>query len=139
VEGCAFCAIVAGVAPAEIICREAEALAFLDIHPAAPGHTLVIPCRHSEDICALDETSAAAIMRLAVRVARALRIVLHPDGLNVVQSSGRAAGQEILHTHLHLIPRWFGDGLSLGRPPTVHRGEPLAALARRLRDELGKP
>jgi histidine triad (HIT) family protein len=135
-EGCVFCAIVAGEAPAEILWRGEESLAFLDIHPAAPGHTLIIPCRHFSDFDEMDEVIGAAVMGLALRMARLLRKVLRPDGLSLVHSTGQAAGQEVPHTHLHLIPRWFGDGLALGRPLVVREEQPLSVMARRLRDGL---
>lgn len=135
-EGCVFCAIAAGQAPAELLCQDAHALAFLDIHPAAPGHTLVIPRRHVHTLCELDEDSGGSMMGLAIRVARALQASLQPDGLSLVQSSGRAAGQEISHAHLHLIPRWHGDGLRLARPAVVRSSQALAEIAQRLRETL---
>ena len=135
-EGCIFCAIAAGRAPAEILCQEEGALAFLDAHPAAPGHALVIPRRHFVTLWEMDEESAAAVMRLLVQVGRALRQALQPDGLTVLQNNGRAAGQEVLHAHFHLIPRRYGDGLRLGRGPLARPAEPLPEVARRIREAL---
>ncbi|HZQ37565.1 MAG TPA: DUF4269 domain-containing protein [Dehalococcoidia bacterium] len=102
---CVFCRIVAGAAPASVIARAEAALAFLDLDQAAPGHTLVIPRRHVETIDGLDDGLAAGLMQTAVRVVRALNTALSPAGLNLTQANGRAAGQEVPHVHLHLIPR----------------------------------
>ncbi len=136
-EGCIFCAISAGQAPAEILYQEDTVLAFLDNRPAALGHTLVIPRRHAHTIWELDPETAAALMRLAVRLAPALRGALKPDGLTLLQNNGRAAGQEVPHFHLHLIPRWYGDGLRLARPPAGQVGESLEEVGRRVREAMG--
>jgi len=133
---CIFCAIAAQKAPAEIVAQDDAAVAFLDIRPAAPGHTLVIPCQHYATIWELDDVASLAVMRLTLRVAHALRAAFRPDGLSVMQNNGRAAGQEVLHVHWHLIPRWHGDGLRLVRGPAVSPDEPLPEVARRIRAAL---
>ncbi|WP_352429016.1 HIT family protein [Thermoflexus sp.] len=133
---CVFCEIVARRQPAEVVYEDERTMAFMDIHPANPGHTLVIPKRHAATIFEIDEEDAAAVMRTAVRVARAIRRALAPEGLNLVQSNGRAAGQEIFHLHVHVIPRWVGDGLRLARPPVVRRDRPLAEVAAEIRRAL---
>ena len=133
---CVFCEIVARRQPAEVVYEDERTMAFMDIHPANPGHTLVIPKRHAATIFEIDEEDAAAVMRTAVRVPRAIRRALAPEGLNLVQSNGRAAGQEIFHLHVHVIPRWVGDGLRLARPPVVRRDRPLAEVAAEIRRAL---
>lgn len=109
---CIFCAIAAGRAPAEVIFEDDETVAFLDINPAAPGHTLIISRRHYRNLFDLDPEAGAAVMRTAVRVARALREALSPDGMNLVQANERAAFQSVFHFHVHLVPRWLGDGIA---------------------------
>ncbi len=133
---CIFCAIAAGRAPAQLLAQEGDALAFLDIRPAALGHTLVIPRQHYGTIWEMDEAAGIAVMRLMLRLAAALRSALQPDGLTVVQNNGRAAGQEVPHAHWHLIPRRHGDGLRLARGPVVPQTIPLDELARRIRAAL---
>jgi histidine triad (HIT) family protein len=137
-RGCIFCAIIEGQAPAEVLFEDEETLAFMDINPANPGHTLVIPKRHVQDIYGVDEEIAAAVMRAAVRVAKAVKRALQPDGMNLVQSNERAGGQEIFHFHVHIIPRWYGDGLRLARPPEVRRTMPIKEAAARIRNEMAK-
>jgi histidine triad (HIT) family protein len=137
-RGCIFCTIIEGQAPAEVVFEDEETLAFMDINPANPGHTLVIPKRHVRDVYELDEETAAAVMKATVRVAGAIKRALHPDGMNLVQSNERAGGQEIFHFHIHVIPRWYGDGLRLARPSEVRRTLPLKEAAARIRQEMAK-
>ena len=135
---CIFCAIAEGEAPAEVVFEDEETLAFMDINPANPGHTLVIPKRHVRDIYELDGETAAAVMRTTARVARAIKRALQPNGMNLIQSNERAASQEIFHFHMHIIPRWYGDGLRLTRPPEVRRTMPIKDAAAKIRCEVVK-
>ena len=133
---CVFCDIVEGREPSEVVFEDGETLAFMDINPANPGHTLVIPKRHVRDIYELDDETAAAVMRTTVRVSRAIKRALQPDGMNLVQSNERAASQDIFHFHIHIIPRWYGDGLRLARPPEVRRTMSIREAAARISREV---
>lgn len=135
---CIFCAIIEGHAPAEVVFEDGDTLAFMDINPANPGHTLVIPKRHIQDIYGMDEDTAAAVMGTVVRVAGAIKRALQPEGMNLVQSNERAGGQDVFHFHMHIIPRWYGDGLRLARPPEVRRTMPIKEAAARIRREVAK-
>ena len=135
---CIFCAIAEGRAPADVVFEDGETLAFMDINPANPGHTLIIPKRHVRDIYELDGETAAAVMRTTVKVARAVKKALQPDGMNLVQSNERAGGQDVFHFHIHVIPRWYGDGLRLARPPEVRRTMAIEAAAAKIRREIAK-
>jgi histidine triad (HIT) family protein len=135
---CIFCAIVKGRAPAETIFEDEETLAFMDINPANPGHTLVIPKRHVRDVYELDDETAAVVMKATARVARAIKTALQPDWMNLVQSNERAGGQEIFHVHVHVIPRWYGDGLRLARPSEVRRTMSIEEAAAKIRREVAK-
>jgi histidine triad (HIT) family protein len=129
---CLFCKIVAGEIPAHKVYEDETCLAFLDILPANRGHTLVIPKEHAAGLAEITPDSLAATVICAQGVARLLRMQLRPDGINMIQNDGAAAGQEIFHYHLHLLPRWEADGASLRkRGATDHAA--LAALAAELR------
>lgn len=108
---CIFCAIAAKRAPASFVYENADAMAFLDIHPITPGHMLVIPRMHCRNLFDFDDESARGVMRAARLVARAMRKGFNCDGLNLFQSSERAGGQDVFHFHFHMIPRFQGDGL----------------------------
>jgi histidine triad (HIT) family protein len=108
---CVFCGIVAGTVEASVVREDDATLAFMDLRQSNPGHVLVIPKRHVEMVYDLDPETAARLFQAAVTLARALRRSLDPRGLNLWQSNGDAAGQEVPHVHLHLLPRYPGDGL----------------------------
>ena len=129
---CIFCKIVAGQMPAHKVYEDEHSLAFLDILPASRGHTLVIPKDHAADIYDISPETLAATMISAQTVARMLRSKLKPDGLNVFQNNGPAAGQVIFHYHLHLVPRWEGISASLHRRGTTDHAA-LELLAAELR------
>ncbi|AIF45763.1 HIT family protein [Dyella japonica] len=133
---CPFCDIVAGRIEASVVAQTAHALAFLDIRQAVPGHVLVVPKAHVEDIYAIEPALAGEVMQLGVRVAHALREVFHPPGLNLWQSNGAAGGQEVAHFHLHVQPRRVADGLlrvyALGVPEPSPR-DALDDMARHIR------
>jgi histidine triad (HIT) family protein len=111
-EGCIFCAIVAGKAPAHRVAEDEQALAFLDLFPVSDGHTLVIPKDHAENVFEMQDGPMRAVAALARRAARAIRAELAPAGLAVYQANGEAAGQTVWHYHQHLIPRRMGEALS---------------------------
>ena len=106
---CPFCDIVAGDAPAVGVYEDETTLAFLDIAPVAAGHTLVVPKRHRETLTDMDAGTTAEVFGTARRVAGAIGAALEPDGLNLVQANGEAAGQEVFHAHVHLLPRQADD------------------------------
>ena len=106
---CPFCAIVAG-ADAAIVTESHRAVAFLDRAPANDGHTLVVPRAHARDIWDLTPEDGAEVWGLAREVAQRIKFVFEPDGLTLAQANGEAAGQDVFHFHLHVIPRWRGDG-----------------------------
>lgn len=138
-DACPFCAIVSGVAPANVILDDGKVLAFMDWRQAVPGHVLVVPRRHVPDIYTLADDEAAALMQAAVRVARALRAAYDPPGLNLWQSNGEAGGQEVFHFHLHVHPRRVDDGLLRVYPDAVpprSGADQLAAIARTLKARL---
>jgi len=145
VAECAFCEIIAGRAPACRVAGSDRSLAFSSLRQPRDidrgGHVLVVPRRHVETLDRLDDDSAADLMRLAVRVAGAMRAEFG-DSYSLWQSNGEAAFQEVPHVHLHLITRTRDDGLLRiypeppGTPDDADR-EQLQRLAERLRGRLG--
>jgi histidine triad (HIT) family protein len=116
---CVFCSIVAGEAEAFVVGSSPTAVAFLDIAPLSRGHTLVVPTRHVADLLEGGADVLHEVAPLVEEVARLLVARLGADGLNLFQSTGTAAGQEVPHFHVHLVPRWRDDGVlrSLVREP----------------------
>lgn len=133
---CIFCAIAAGEAPAHSVYEGDTVMAFLDINPFTEGHTLVIPRDHATHLADLDPAAGREMFAVAQRVAAAQRASGIPcDGVNVFLSDGTAAGQEVMHCHLHVVPRAAGDGirlLSRGTGTTTSLEETAAAITRGL-------
>ncbi|GLX95903.1 HIT domain-containing protein [Herbidospora sp. NBRC 101105] len=114
VDDCVFCAIVRGEAEASVPYADDQVMAIMDIAPVTPGHLLVIPRVHAVGLDDLDEDTGAHIWRIGHRMARALRRSgLRCDGVNVFLADGAAAFQEIFHVHLHVFPRYEGDGFRI--------------------------
>ena len=136
---CPFCAIVAGQLEASVVAQTESAVAFLDLRQLVPGHVLVVPRRHVENIYEIDPIIAGDVMQLSVRVARALRAAFDPPGLNLWQSNGHAGGQEVAHFHLHVQPRRVADGLLRVYPQGLPAHAPrdvLEQMAERIRLSL---
>lgn len=131
-QDCIFCAIARGDAPARIVHDDERTLAFMDLFPLTRGHALVIPKVHSDNIFDADPDDAAAVMRTAQKVAQASQAAFAPDGLNLLQTNGAAAMQTVFHLHVHVLPRYVGDGFKVDfqRKPgsDVELDEAAAAL-----------
>jgi histidine triad (HIT) family protein len=128
-ERCIFCDILAGRAPASIVCEEADCVAFMDIAAINPGHVLVVPRQHAPGLAELDPQAGASMFRLAQRVALALRrSSLRCEGVNLVLSDGPVAGQEVMHVHLHVLPRYRGDGFGFRLGPGGRQVVPRSEL-----------
>ncbi|HEY0573603.1 MAG TPA: HIT family protein [Pseudonocardia sp.] len=108
---CVFCGIARGSQPASIVADEGEVLAFCDVQPVAPGHLLVVPREHVEGLADLSDADGKDMFALAQRLARAVRRAVRCDGVNLFLADGAAAGQEIPHVHLHVVPRTARDGV----------------------------
>jgi histidine triad (HIT) family protein len=98
---------------AVVVHEDEEILAVMDRYPATPGHVLVLPKEHIENIYAIPAELGARIMATAIAVAKAIKQKISIDGLNLIQSSELAAGQTIAHFHLHIVPRYNSDPVSL--------------------------
>ncbi len=112
---CVFCKIIRGEIPARIIDQNAEVVALLSLE----GHPMVITREHVVDIFTMTDVQGAAVMSEAIKIAKAMREAIQPDGIHLAQSNGEAAGQEVFHYHMHLYPRWTHGRV----PPTDAAGQ----------------
>ena len=133
---CIFCKIIAGEIPAAKVYEDEHVFAFMDIAPANPGHTLVIPKQHYRNIFDMPVEVGTQIMQVAIPIANAIRAALNPDGLNLFQSNEAAGFQTVFHFHLHLIPRWEGDPLRLPWRPSEGDMEEINNIAAEIRGAL---
>lgn len=125
-SGCRFCAVVAGAAPADVVAEDDHTVAFLDLRPVFPGHTLVVPRRHVATLEELPDDLLAPVFDTARRVAAAVRIAMQAQGTFVAMNN--TVSQSVPHLHVHVVPRSKGDGLRgffwprAGYRDDAHRG-----------------
>jgi histidine triad (HIT) family protein len=139
-DDCIICKLLSGKLEVSMVFQDDCCSAFMDIQPVNPGHVLVAPNRHAPDLKSLRVEEGAQMFRVAHRLADALgRGFVRCEGVNFFLADGEAAGQEVFHVHLHVFPRYVGDGFRLVLPPTYsqrpERTE-LDALAEKIRNTL---
>ena len=135
---CIFCKIAAGDIPSTRVFEDGRCLAFMDIGPISPGHTLLIPKAHYEMIHQMPADEAAHLASHIPALAAAVRKAVGAEGINILQNNGRCSGQEVFHVHVHLIPRWPGDGLGFRWPAKKADPEVLKEQAEAVRRCLGR-
>ena len=116
-SSCIFCKIAGGEIPSATIYEDEKFRVILDLGPASKGHALILTKEHFANIYELDEETAVAAFVLAKKMAGKMTEALGCDGFNIVQNNGTVAGQTVFHFHIHLIPRYEGDGVALGWKP----------------------
>lgn len=128
-DDCVFCKLFSGELEVSFVHRDDVCSAFMDIQPVNPGHVLVVPNRHAPHLADLQPEEGAQVFRVAQQVAAALRKSgLRCEGVNFFLADGVAAGQEVFHVHLHVLPRFTGDGFGLKLPPDYHQLPPREEL-----------
>ena len=133
---CIFCKIVRKQAPASIVYEDETVIAFLDIRPLNLGHTLVIPKAHCVNIFDIPEDHLNQVYRVTKQVSSAIKKTTSADGISIIQQNGKAAGQDIFHLHVHVVPRFEGQKLpSFNDLKEVERTE-LEGLAKNIKQYL---
>jgi histidine triad (HIT) family protein len=137
VDDCIFCQIAQKKIPSQIVYEDENFIAFLDIHPANKGHTLVIPKNHVKDLNELKEDAAKELFSIVQRVAYAVQKATNANAFNIIQNNGPAAGQIVSHVHIHIIPRFEKDGLSLGVfRQGKYEGNEIASIANAIKSKI---
>jgi histidine triad (HIT) family protein len=140
-DRCLFCAIAAGKVPAHVVYEDDRVIAFLDIHPSAPGHTLITPRTHVARIEDLSAEDAAALFAALHRLAKPIREAVGAEAATVGINDGPGSGQEVPHVHIHVIPRRRGDGGGIIQAIT-RKGSAeasLADVADKIRKKIAQP
>ena len=132
-DDCIFCSIVSGEAPATIVDEDEHTIAFMDIHPWTRGHALVIPREHHKNLYEIDEETLCQVMTAAKRLSLKVRDTLDADGVNLLNSTERAAWQTVFHFHVHVIPRYEDDPLELPVRPQEGDPDEIKEIAEKLR------
>jgi histidine triad (HIT) family protein len=134
---CVFCRIRDGELPSMRVYEDDRTLVIMDINPVNSGHCLVIPKAHAPTLWDADPVDLQAAIIAAQKVAVALKTVVKPDGLNMLQANGAAAFQSVAHYHLHLIPRWNNDGKGFDWSLVPGDRGQIQAIGERLREAIG--
>ena len=108
---CIFCKIIRNEIPSSKVIEDEKIIAFLDINPVNKGHVLVLPKEHLETLIDIPDNTMKEVMITAKRIAKSMRKALKADGINLGMNNFPAAGQAVMHAHLHIIPRFENDGL----------------------------
>lgn len=132
---CLFCKIARKEIPATVIHENDRTLCFLDIKPVNPGHVLVVPKKHFDDYASTSEEALREMAVIAKRLGKAVMSALGAPGFNIAVNNGRVAGQLVDHVHLHVIPRFEGDGYELWHGEAYKEGE-MATVADKLKTAL---
>ena len=135
-DDCIFCKIANGEIPSATVYEDSICRVILDVNPANKGHALIIPKEHFDNIYSMDAETAAKIFTIATEVAKAQKAELNPDGLNILQNNGEAAGQTGFHFHMHLVPRYIKDNVTMTWIPGKADTEELSALSKALRKRI---
>jgi len=122
---CIFCKIIEGEIPSHKVYEDEITLAFLDVNPTSKGHTLVVPKKHVETIDQASEMNY--VWDTLVKVTQAVKEAFNPEGLNISQNNGEIAGQEVMHMHFHITPRYTGDEIEVNyNREELENGEEIA-------------
>ena len=124
-DDCIFCKIANGEIPSRTLYEDEDFRVILDLGPATKGHALILPKQHAANLYELPDETAEKVLPLAKKLAKQLREKLGCDGLNLVQNNGETAGQTVMHFHMHLIPRYHGDGQKINWVPGEVSSEEL--------------
>jgi histidine triad (HIT) family protein len=139
-EKCMFCKISKGTAPASEVYEDEICVAFMDIQPVTPGHVLVVPRIHAAGLSDLPERIGGHLFKVGQKIAAGLKNSdIQSDGINLFLADGAVAFQTVFHVHLHVIPRFSGDGFRLSFGPNYRNlpeREELDKLAMTLRSSL---
>ena len=136
-EDCIFCKIINGEIPSNKIYESENFVAFLDIMPINPGHTLIVSKEHYENMDELPGELGEELLRVIKTVARAIVKAVNADGYNIGMNNGRAAGQLVMHAHIHIIPRFSDDGLK-SWPQERMDDSKLREIGEKIKKEIDK-
>lgn len=139
---CAFCSIIRGDSPAEILFRNEQAIAILDIRPIHRGHVLVMPLRHAGNFLDVPPDDCDGLFRALRTVTRGMVEALHPPGFNVFSNNGTAAGQSVFHFHFHVTPRYHDDNIRFVLELQSYKSNEMSEYGRKIRDAIaisGRP
>lgn len=136
VEKSIFSQIIDRELPAQIVYEDENTIAFLDINPLTPGHTLVVPKKPFVNVFDGDEEILGEMMQVGSKIAKAQKKAGLAEGVNLIMSNETVAGQEVSHAHLHVIPRFTNDGVNFHNPSTPYQAGEAEEVCKQLTDAV---
>ena len=137
-DNCIFCKIVKGEIPCDKVYENDSTLAFLDINPVYPGHTLIVPKKHYSSLIEISEKDLGEVMKTVKQITPGILKSTNVKAFNLFQNNGKEAGQDVFHVHFHLIPRKEGDGLDIKLKTLKLSSEEMKKTAQNIKKELSK-
>ncbi|MCQ2506554.1 MAG: HIT family protein [Lachnospiraceae bacterium] len=135
-DNCIFCKILRGEIPSTKLYEDENSMVILDISPAKKGHAILLAKEHAANLFELSDKSAEKILPVVKKVGQGIVKTLGCDGLNVLQNNGEASGQTVFHLHVHMIPRYKGDDVSIGWKPLSYEEGEMALMAENIKKNL---
>ena len=135
---CLFCKIIRGEIPSRKVYEDKDSVAFLEKNPANPGHTLVMPKKHAENIFDADDELLGRVIVAAKVISKKIKESLNADGINVIQNNGRHAGQIVNHIHFHIIPRFANDTVIISYPKIKMEDKDFEEIQKKLAESERK-
>ncbi len=135
-DNCIFCMIANGEIPSATVYEDEDFRAILDIAPAHKGHVILLPKQHADNLFAVSDDVAAKALPIVRKIALAVKEATGCDGINILQNNGTAAGQSVFHLHIHIIPRFEGDGILPVWPQGEYADGEAAVLAEQIRSKM---
>ena len=135
-DDCIFCKLANGVFPTATVYEDEDFRAILDIAPAHKGHVILLPKTHADNLYELDDAIAAKALPIAKKIAIAVKKATGCDGINILQNNGTAAGQSVFHLHVHVVPRYEGDGILPVWPHEEYAEGEASVLAAEISENL---
>lgn len=133
---CIFCKIISGEIPSYTIYEDDYFKVIMDIFPSAMGHSVIIPKHHCRDLFELPKAYGERITEVSKKAAKAVKEALQADGINIVQNNGEAAGQTVMHYHMHVIPRFEQDGVKIGWDSLKPSQEELLSIFGEIKERI---
>ena len=135
-DDCIFCKIANGMIPSSTLYEDEDFRVILDLGPASKGHALILPKEHYQDVCQLDEAIGAKVLPMAGKIGGAMKKALGCAGFNLVQNNGAAAGQTVMHFHMHIIPRYEGGPQMVAWEPGTVTQDEMGQIVEAVKAEL---
>jgi histidine triad (HIT) family protein len=135
-NSCIFCKLASGEFQSATVYEDDLFRAILDISPATKGHTLLLPKKHAANLLELEEPEVSKALSVAKKLSVAIQKTLQCDGINILQNNGTAAGQSVFHFHIHLIPRYENDGVTIPWETLSYSNGEAVELANKIHQNL---